>query len=115
MLFRSLMMRGLCRQIREQMKEIMNEAIAQQREYNILLMQQNLEYEKATTIFGTDAYGKAANAVKVMKEAVEDLKEELAGTTEQKKSQSKDALFKKIFGVSNPQAELKKAYAYRSK
>lgn len=93
------------------LKEIMNEAIAQQREYNILLMQQNLEYEKATTIFGSDAYGKAANAVKVMKEAVADLKEELAGTTEQKKLQSKDALFKKIFGVSNPQAELKKAYA----
>lgn len=93
------------------LKEIMNEAIAQQREYNLLLMQQNLEYEKATTIFGTDAYGKAANAVKVLKEAVADLKDELAGTTEQKKSQSKDALFKKFFGVSNPQAELKKAYA----
>lgn len=93
------------------LKEIMNETIAQQREYNLLLMQQNLEYEKATTIFGTDAYGKAANAVKVMKEAVADLKDELAGTTEQKKSQSKDALFKKFFGVSNPQAELKKAYA----
>lgn len=93
------------------LKEIMNETIAQQREYNLLLMQQNLEYEKATTIFGTDAYGKAANAVKVMKEAVADLKGELAGTTEQKKSQSKDALFKKFFGVSNPQAELKKAYA----
>lgn len=93
------------------LKEIMNEAIAQQREYNLLLMQQNLEYEKATTIFGTDAYGKAANTVKVMKKAVADLKDELAGTTEQKKSQSKDALFKKFFGVSNPQAELKKAYA----
>ena len=74
-------------------------------------MQQNLEYEKATTIFGTDAYGKAANAVKVMKETVADLKEELTGTTDQKQSQSKDALFKKFFGVSNPQAELKKAYA----
>lgn len=93
------------------LKEIMNETIAQQREYNLLLMQQNLEYEKATTIFGTDAYGKAANAVKVMKEAVADLKGELTGTTEQKKSQSKDALFKKFFGVSNPQGELKKAYA----
>lgn len=93
------------------LKEIMNETIAQQREYNLLLMQQNLEYEKATTIFGTDAYGKATNAVKVMKEAVADLKEELAGTTEQKKSQSTNALFKKFFGVSNPQAELKKAYA----
>lgn len=93
------------------LKEIMNEAIAQQREYNLLLMQQNLEYEKATTIFGVDAYSKATNAVKVMKEAVADLKEELAGTADQKKSQSKDALFKKFFGVSNPQAELKKAYA----
>lgn len=93
------------------LKEIMNETIAQQREYNLLLMQQNLEYEKATTIFGVDAYSKATNAVKVMKEAVADLKEELAGTTDQKKSQSKDALFKKFFGVSNPQAELKKAYA----
>lgn len=93
------------------LKGIMNETISQQRDYNLLLMQQNLEYEKAATIFGTDAYGKAANAVKVMKEAVSDLKDELAGTTEQKKSQSKDALFKKFFGVSNPQAALKKAYA----
>lgn len=93
------------------LKEIMNETIAQQREYNLLLMQQNLEYEKATTIFGTDGYGKAVNAVKVMKEAVADLKEELQGTDQQKKDQSKDALFKKFFGVSNPQAELKKAYA----
>lgn len=93
------------------LREIMNETIAQQREYNLLLMQQNLEYEKAATIFGTDAYGKAANAVKVMKEAVADLREELAGTTDQKKKQSKDALFKNFFGVSNPQAELKKAYA----
>ena len=93
------------------LRAIMNETIAQQREYNLLLMQQNLEYEKATTIFGTDAYGKAANAVKVMKETVAELKEELTGTTDQKQSQSKDALFKKFFGVSNPQAELKKAYA----
>lgn len=93
------------------LKEIMNETLAQQREYNLLLMQQNLEYERAATIFGTDTYGKAANAVKVIKEAVADLKEELAGTTEQKKNQSKDALFKNFFGVSNPQAELKKAYA----
>lgn len=62
------------------LKEIMNETLAQQREYNLLLMQQNLEYEKATTIFGTDVYGKAANAVKVMKDAVADLDEELEGS-----------------------------------
>ena len=93
------------------LKEIMNETIAQQREYNLLLMQQNLEYERATTIFGNDTYGKAANAVKVIKEAISDLKEELYGTEEEKKRQSKDTLLKRFFGVSNPQAELKKAYA----
>lgn len=62
------------------LKEIMNETIAQQREYNLLLMQQNLEYEKGTTILGTDAYGKAANAVTVMKQAVESLNKELQGS-----------------------------------
>lgn len=96
------------------LKEIMNETLAQQREYNLLLMQQNLEYEKATTIFGTDTYGKAVNAIKVMKDAVADLNKELVGTTEQKGKQPKntfDTLLKKFFGVSNPQAELKKAYA----
>lgn len=64
------------------LKEIMNETIAQQREYNLLLMQQNLEYEKASTIFGTDVYGKAANAVTVMKDAVAGLNEELRGSGE---------------------------------
>lgn len=64
------------------LKEIMNETIAQQREYNLLLMQQNLEYEKASTIFGTDVYGKAANAVTVMKDAVADLNKELRGSGE---------------------------------
>lgn len=61
------------------LKEIMNETISQQREYNLLLMQQNLEYEKATTIFGTDTYGKAVNAISVIKQAVEDLNKELEG------------------------------------
>lgn len=62
------------------LKQIMNEKISQQREYNLLLLQQNLEYEKAETIFGTDAYGKAANAAKVMEDAVADLNKELKGT-----------------------------------
>ncbi|WP_279134831.1 tape measure protein [Parabacteroides johnsonii] len=62
------------------LEEIMNETIAQQREYNLALMEQNLEYEKATTIFGTDEYGKAANAVTVLKNAVSDLNGELKGT-----------------------------------
>ena len=93
------------------LKEIMDETISQQREYNLLLLQQNLEYEKAETIFGTDAYGKAANAVNVLEKVMSGLNNELLGTVEQQKSQSKDAFFKKVFGIADPQAELKKAYA----
>lgn len=93
------------------LKEIMNEALAQQREYNLLLLEQNLLYEKATTIFGVDSYSKAKNAVDNLKESIEDLNDELSGTPDQQKKQSKDSLFKKFFGVSDPQAELKKAYA----
>lgn len=77
------------------LKEIMNEALAQQREYNLLLMQQNLEYEKASTIFGTDVYGKAANAVTVMKDAVVSLNAELKGTNQQQEKFS----YKNIGGV----------------
>ena len=77
------------------LKEIMNEALAQQREYNLLLMQQNLEYEKASTIFGTDVYGKAANAVTVMKDAVASLNAELKGTNQQQEKFS----YKNIGGV----------------
>lgn len=93
------------------LKEIMSDTIAQQREYNLLLLEQNLLYEKATTIFGVDSYAKAKNAVDNLKESIEDLNDELTGTPDQQKKQSKDTLFKKFFGVSNPQAELKKAYA----
>lgn len=65
------------------LEKIMEEVTAQQREYNLLLMEQNLELEKAQTIFGTDTYGKAANAVRVMKDAYAGLKAEIAGTAEQ--------------------------------
>lgn len=95
------------------LKEIMNETISQQRAYNLLLMQQNLEYERATTIFGTDSYGKAKNAIKVMKDAVAALNEELEGTEEQKKNQSNSpfGFIGALFGIKDPKAALKKAYA----
>ena len=64
------------------LEKIMEEVTAQQREYNLLLMEQNLELEKAQTIFGTDTYGKAANAVRVMKDAYAGLKAEIAGTAD---------------------------------
>lgn len=64
---------------KQALKAIMNETIAQQREYNLLLMEQNLEYEKGTTIFGSDAYGEAINSISVMKDAVSALNRELRG------------------------------------
>lgn len=51
---------------------IMQEQIAQQQAYNLLLMQEALLYERGTTAFGTDRYGKATNAISVMKKATED-------------------------------------------
>lgn len=95
------------------LKEIMNETISQQRAYNLLLMQQNLEYERATTIFGTDSYGKAKNAITVMKEAVAALNKELEGTEEQKKNQSNSpfGFIGALLGIKDPKATLKKAYA----
>lgn len=64
---------------KEALKEIMNEATMQQRAYNLLLLEQNLLYEKGTTILGNDVYGKAKNAVNVMKDAVAQLNEKLKG------------------------------------
>ena len=96
---------------KEALQAIMNETLAQQREYNLLLMQQNLEYKKASTIFGEDAYGKAKNAVKVMKDAYADLDKELGGTQSQKDTESKRNFISRIFGVKDPNAELRQAYA----
>lgn len=95
------------------LEEIMNETIAQQREYNLALMEQNLEYEKATTIFGTDEYGKAANAVTVLKNAVSDLNGELKGAG--KYSGGYLSFFNGAFGkidlLSKEQREFYDAYA----
>lgn len=95
------------------LEKIMEEVTAQQREYNLLLMEQNLELETAQTIFGTDTYGKAANAVRVMKDAYAGLKAEIAGTAEQQKkfgyTETGSAFWNKI--VNKGYSELKDAYS----
>lgn len=68
---------------KQTLEKIMNDTIAQQREYNLLLLEQNLLYEKASTIFGVDSYTKAKNAVDVLKESIADLNSEIAGTIDQ--------------------------------
>lgn len=57
---------------RAALNAIMKEQIAQQQEYNLLLMQEALLYERGTTAFGTDRYGKATNAIHVMAQAAEE-------------------------------------------
>lgn len=57
---------------RAALNAIMKERIAQQQAYNLLLMQEALLYERGTTAFGTDRYGKATNAIHVMKQAAEE-------------------------------------------
>lgn len=95
------------------LEKVMEEVTAQQREYNLLLMEQNLELEKAQTIFGTDTYGKAANAVRVMKDAYAGLKAEIAGTAEQQKkfgyTETGSAFWNKI--MNKGYSELKDAYS----
>ena len=95
------------------LEKIMEEVTAQQREYNLLLMEQNLELEKAQTIFGTDTYGKAANAVRVMKDAYAGLKAEIAGTAEQQQKfgylDTGNAFWNKI--MNKGYSELKDAYS----
>lgn len=95
------------------LEKIMQEVTAQQREYNLLLMEQNLEYEKAQTIFGTDTYGKAVNAVKVMKDAYAGLRAEIAGTAEQQKKfayiDTGSAMLNSVFNKNH--SELKDAYS----
>ena len=57
---------------RAALNAIMKERIAQQQAYNLLLMQEALLYERGTTAFGTDRYGKATNAIHVMAQAAEE-------------------------------------------
>jgi tape measure domain-containing protein len=61
------------------LKEIAAERTAFQREYNLLLIEQNELLEKAETIFGVDAYGKALGSIHQMREAVTGLNKEIFG------------------------------------
>lgn len=97
---------------RQALENIMNETIAQQREYNLLLLEQNLLYEKASTIFGVDSYAKAKNAVDVLKDSVAALNSELAGDESQKKAQNTRSRFARtINGVSGYYSKLKAEYS----
>jgi len=88
------------------LKEIMKEVTAQQRAYNLALLDESLAMEKAVTVFGNIDYMKARNAVDVMYEAYRNLRQEIEGTTEQQ------AKFARKWGIYNRSySELKDAYS----
>jgi tape measure domain-containing protein len=64
----------------EALAEVAENKLAFQREYNLLLLEQNLLLEEASTIFGEKQIEKAANALKVYHEAIALFKEELQGS-----------------------------------
>lgn len=57
----------------EALKEIENARLSFQRQYNLLLLEQNLLLEEASNIFGERQILKAANALEVFRQAQEDL------------------------------------------
>lgn len=67
----------------EALKEIQKEVLAQQKAYNLALLEQRLAYEQANTVFGDLDYSKAVNAITVMRDAYADLRTEIEGTAEQ--------------------------------
>lgn len=63
----------------EALKEVAENKLEMQRQYNLLLMEQNLLMKEATSIFGGDQIAKAARSVEVYRQAIEDYKETLKG------------------------------------
>lgn len=63
----------------EALKEVAKNKLEMQRQYNLLLMEQNLLMKEATSIFGEDQIAKAARSVEVYRQAIEDYKETLKG------------------------------------
>ena len=93
----------------EALKKIQQEVIAQQRAYNLALLEEKLAFEQASTVFGNLDYTKAVNAVGVLREAYERLNSELKGTAaQQKKYQGGFGMLGvKLFDYS----EVQKAYS----
>lgn len=69
----------------EALAEVSANKLAMQREYNLLLLQQNLLMKEAENIFGEQSIAKAARAVEVYREAIRQYKEELKGDAPQMK------------------------------
>lgn len=70
------------------LEDVQKSKLAMQREYNLLLLEQNLLLKEAETIFGDNGYRRATNAVEVYKEALEGLRAAIGGTKSRRGSSS---------------------------
>ncbi len=61
------------------LEEIASSKLAMQREYNLLLLEQNLLMKEATTVFGEKEIAKAANAIDVYRKAISEYNKNLVG------------------------------------
>lgn len=64
---------------RKALKEIERAKLDFQRQYNLMLLQQNLLMKDAESVFGEKQIAKAANAIEVYRQALAQFKEELRG------------------------------------
>lgn len=62
------------------LKEIAESRLASQRQYNLLLLEQNLLLEEATSIFGENQIQKAANAITQYSNSLAELRDEMQGS-----------------------------------
>lgn len=91
------------------LKQIQKEVTAQQRAYNLALLEEKLAFEQASTVFGDLDYTKAINAVEVLREAYARLNEELRGSDEQQKKFN--AGFRMFGAKLFDYSEVQKAYS----
>lgn len=61
------------------LKELALAKLELQRQYNLLLLKEQLYYKQGSSIFGTDQIRSAANAINVYRDTMKQLKEELKG------------------------------------
>lgn len=81
----------------EALAEVAANKLAMQREYNLLLLQQNLLMKEAENIFGEQSIAKAARAVDVYRDAIRLYKEELQGAAPKKTWM--EAMTNDVFGT----------------
>lgn len=61
------------------LEEVASNKLAMQRQYNLLLLEQNLLMKEASSIFGEQSIAKAARSIEVYRQALSDLHSEMKG------------------------------------